>query len=79
MEHVHHLCERCLKNGILKPAEIVHHKVELTPDNIDNPNITLGFNNLEAVCRDCHAQIHDSRKRRYQILDDGRVVGRENF
>ena len=79
MQHVHHLCERCLANGIMKPAAIVHHKIELTPDNIDNPNITLGFDNLEAVCRECHGKIHDlyQRKRRYIIMDDGSVVSRE--
>lgn len=81
MESVSHLCERCLKQGIMKPAEIVHHKTELTPENINNPNITLSFDNLEAVCRDCHAIIHElhQRKRRYKILDDGKVVCRELF
>ena len=28
------LCELCLKEGMITPAEIVHHKVFLTPDNI---------------------------------------------
>jgi len=74
MNSVNHLCERCLSSGLLKPAEIVHHKTELTPDNINNPNITLGFDNLEAVCRDCHAAIHmGPRLRRYKILPDGSV------
>ena len=65
----------------MKPAAIVHHKIELTPDNISNPDITLGFDNLEAVCRECHAKIHElyQRKRRYIIMDDGSVVSRENF
>ena len=63
----------------MTPAEIVHHKIELTPDNIDNPKITLGFDNLEAVCRDCHASIHQfaQRKRRYIILEDGRVMAKD--
>ena len=63
MNSVNHLCERCLSNGLLKPAEIVHHKTELTPDNINNPNITLGFDNLEAVCRQCHNEYHDNEGR----------------
>lgn len=63
----------------MTPAEIVHHKIELTPDNIDNPKITLGFDNLEAVCRECHAQIHGNyqSKKRYKVMSDGSVVSRE--
>ena len=65
----------------MTPAEIVHHKIELTPDNIDNPLITLDFSNLEAVCRECHAQIHEKyhSKKRFKILEGGRVVSREFF
>ena len=76
MESVNHLCERCLSQGILKPAAIVHHKIELTPDNVKNPNITLNHNNLQAVCRECHEAIHNNhkRKRRYDILEDGSVI-----
>lgn len=52
------LCERCLAKGIYKPAEIVHHKVHLSPANIDDPSITLDYGNLERLCRDCHAEAH---------------------
>lgn len=55
---VNGLCERCLSRNIIKQGEIVHHKVHLTPQNIHNPNIALGFDNLELVCRDCHAKEH---------------------
>lgn len=48
------LCVRC---GA--PGEIVHHKTELTPRNIDDPMITLNEDNLETVCRTCHAIIHE--------------------
>ena len=40
-------------------AYIVHHKTELTPRNIDDPMITLNEDNLETVCRTCHAIIHE--------------------
>ena len=71
-----HLCERCLRRGILSHGEIVHHKIELTPDNIDNPNITLNWDNLELLCRFCHAEVHDQRKkcRRYSIGPDGEII-----
>ena len=68
------LCEVCLEKGLYKPCEIVHHKVELTPDNIDNPDITLNWQNLQCVCRDCHAMIHDRRNLRYKIDELGRVT-----
>jgi len=48
------LCVRC---GA--PGAIVHHKTELTPRNIDDPMITLNEDNLETVCRTCHAIIHE--------------------
>ena len=55
----HHLCEDCLRRGIYKPGVIVHHIEELTPFNITNPEIALGFDNLELLCRECHLREHD--------------------
>lgn len=71
-----HLCEGCLRRGILSHGEIVHHKIELTPENIDNPEITLNYNNLELLCRQCHAEVHDKRKkcRRFTIGPDGEII-----
>lgn len=51
----HYLCQRCKEH----PAEIVHHIIWLTPKNINDPNITLGEDNLTPVCRECHAIIHE--------------------
>lgn len=50
------LCVRCGK-----PGEIVHHKIHLTPMNIDNPSITLSEDNLETLCRECHAVEHEGQ------------------
>jgi hypothetical protein len=47
------LCSRC--NGI---GYIVHHKITLTPDNINDPNVTLNWNELEYLCLDCHNKEH---------------------
>lgn len=54
----HYLCENCLRRGIYRPGEIVHHKIELDPTNINNPEIALSFDNLELLCRECHAERH---------------------
>ena len=67
------LCEDCLDAGIYNIGEIVHHRVEITPDNIDNPDITLNWDNLRLVCRDCHAKAHGSTKR-FKVDAFGRVT-----
>lgn len=68
------LCEVCYADGIVKAGEIVHHKIELTPENITNVDIALGFDNLQLVCRECHAKAHDRRQRRYKLDELGRVI-----
>lgn len=69
------LCEICLQHGRIVPGEIVHHKVHITPQNINNPAVTLAWENLQLVCRDCHAELHgDKRPTRYTVTADGRVI-----
>ena len=71
----HPLCEDCLAAGRYVPAEHVHHIVWLTPDNYTNPEISLNWKNLRAVCIDCHNRIHASRRRpRYKVDELGRVT-----
>jgi 5-methylcytosine-specific restriction protein A len=38
-------------------AEEVHHIVELTPDNINDINVSLNPDNLVSLCGDCHKKI----------------------
>ena len=68
------LCERCLAKGIYTPGEIVHHKQPLTAENINDSAVTLGWSNLELVCRECHAEAHGKRKKRYEVDALGRVT-----
>ena len=72
------LCERCYKNGIVNAAEIVHHKIPLTDENVSESSISLSWDNLQALCRKCHAEVHDDlyrarSGRRYIIRADGKV------
>lgn len=68
------LCENCLKKGLYVPGEIVHHKTHITPDNINDPTVTLSFDNLQLLCRKCHGEAHSDRpERRYTINRDGSV------
>lgn len=66
------LCEACLSRGQYTPGEIVHHKIHITPENINDPNIVLNWRNLELLCRGCHAVEHGGK--RYKILEDGSVI-----
>ena len=69
------LCEICLKKGIYKSGDIVHHIKHITPANINNPEITLSFENLELVCRDCHADLHRTGgAKRYKVDACGRIL-----
>lgn len=69
-----YLCEDCLQKGILTPGEIIHHKQPITPENINDPSVTLSFDNLKMVCRKCHAEEHGQRQRRYKVLSDGTII-----
>lgn len=86
MKYARGLCEECLKKGLFTPAQIVHHKIHLTPETINDPNIALNWDNLEAVCRKCHAEVHEEeyrvnsnrrrREKRYTIDSFGRVTAK---
>ena len=52
------ICAHCGKIFDLQELR-PHHKIELTLDNIDDPNITLNPNNIEVICHDCHNAIHN--------------------
>ena len=44
------LCEECKQ----EQGYIVHHKIYLTEQNINNPLISLNPDNLKYVCKRCH-------------------------
>ena len=69
------LCERCLQSGLCTAGEIVHHKRELTVENIRDPAVSLSWDNLELLCRDCHGKAHGAPKR-YRVDGAGRVTPR---
>lgn len=69
------LCERCLKAGVIRSGEMVHHKIHLTEETIQDPAVALNFDNLELLCRDCHAAEHATKKR-YVVDANGYVHAR---
>ena len=68
---VGNLCERCLAKGLIVPADQVHHKIRLTPENINDPTISLNHDNLEALCMDCHQAEH--KQKRWRCDPEGHV------
>lgn len=71
------LCEDCRKRGIINAGDEVHHVIWLTPQNINDPNITLNFDNLVLLCHECHMKRHGNSKR-YRILPDGSIKIKED-
>jgi len=53
------VCEKCHK-VISNPLDCqIHHKRELTPENVRDINISLNPDNLMVLCHDCHDAIHN--------------------
>lgn len=69
------LCESCHKNM----GYIVHHKEELTPENIHDPDVALNFSNLKYDCHVCHNKEREGKDTvpgavRYKFTEDGDVI-----
>ena len=64
-----YICERCGK-----PAQICHHKKWLNGSNVNDPAIALSFDNLEALCIDCHNAEHGSRHSVTIFNEDGSIA-----
>ena len=62
-------CERCGK-----PAQICHHKKYLDDVNVHDPSVALSFDNLEALCIDCHNAEHGLRHDVALFDDAGEIV-----
>ena len=74
------MCQECGE----RPGVIVHHRVPITPETINDPYITLDWRNLEYVCHRCHDEIHDRTSRlpagmvRYEFTTDGEIAIRSD-
>ena len=62
-EESFYICSICGKPTYSNQG-IVHHKIPVTEENIDNPAITLNKNNLMYVCRNCHEALHKQTDKR---------------
>lgn len=57
----HPICEECLKVGRVTAAEDVHHKRSPFRNGEINWGLLLAYDNLESVCKECHARIHNEK------------------
>jgi len=68
------MCEICQE----VPGYIVHHKQHITPHNVNNPDITLSWDNLQYVCKHCHDVEHgyceQSKPSRVTFDTDGNPI-----
>lgn len=75
-----YICERChnkfARHDGKRQRWIVHHKIPLTPDNINDPRIAYGWDNLQFLCIECHNQLHSKHHagRRCQFDADGNLL-----
>lgn len=65
---------RCEKCGAIGTE--VHHIIHLSPDNINDPSITVNQENLMLLCNDCHNKEHGRfcDKKDYRFDSDGNMV-----
>ena len=65
-----YVCERC--GGL---ATMVHHREYISVSNHTDPNILTNFDNLEALCYECHNKEHERfiSKSRYKVNADGTI------
>lgn len=72
MQSKNYMCEIC---GA--PGKICHHKIWITPQNVDDPEIVWNPKNFMCVCQECHNKIHGGQ-RKTRFDEDGHVVGRND-
>ena len=68
------MCELCGADGLADAGVSVHHKIVLTPENINDPTVTLNWDNLVLLCDKCHKLQHVQHAKRYKVGMDGRVI-----
>ena len=82
LKHVGGICERCMKEfeqgkrklEDVRPAAVVHHKRYITPATLNDPKVSLSWDNLEALCDDHHNKEHSAKGKRYVFDKEGNIL-----
>ena len=58
------LCERCQAQGYVVPSRCVHHLVEVESGRTEQQcrDLCFQWTNLQALCYQCHADIHKAAR-----------------
>lgn len=77
------LCEECGK-VLLKRNDTIphHHKIALTDENINDPNISLNEDNIQIVCFKCHNKLEkrfSSYERKVYLIVGASCSGKTTF
>ena len=58
----HPLCEECLARGVTREAVDVHHVVSfMSAEGVERIKLALNYDNLRALCKECHQAEHNRR------------------
>ena len=62
-----------------KPGTQVHHKIHLTIQNVDDPNVATNPDNLILLCDYCHNEVHHrvGKHQPYVFDKDGNLVSKK--
>ena len=71
---MHPLCEECLLEGKVTPAEDVHHVRTPFKGGVKNYQLLLDENNLTSLCKKHHAEIHNKQQGNTTVADVLRVL-----
>ena len=53
-----------------RPAEVVHHIIHLSLENVNDPSISLNLENLISLCSECHFAEHKGEHCRGRIIEE---------
>lgn len=59
------LCELCLQQGRITPAEDIHHRTSFmtAPTRQQREQLAYDWQNLMSLCKQCHQKLHNSAHR----------------
>ena len=78
----HPLCERCEREGFVRSAIDVHHKVPVESAKTEQEMERLAYNpaNLEALCIPCHIKTHqEMRSHTKEKVKENKARARRRF
>ena len=57
------LCEMCLKENKITPAEDIHHLISFmsTDDPVQRIVLAYDYDNLMSLCKKCHQAVHNKK------------------